>query len=493
MNFHVLNSVLKWCGVSLLFLSSSVSLAGFNKNKLDSLFSSAKSSDHGVMFTRISDGQILYQKNPDQLLSPASLTKIITSAASLAYFGPSYSFKTPIYYSGNITGGRLKGDLYIVGNGDPFLVSEILWQTAVDLRHHGIKAIDGDIVIDNSLFDRESRDESRQDSAKFSTHAYDAPISAFAINFNTMALAIAPSVTLKQPAFVSLSPFPMKSVRISGSVATTPGSSSSEVYASRTSEKNGAIRLTTNGTIGIDAPIKKIYRSVGEPDVAAGEYILGFLADAGIKVVGRSRVGILRTGSPHLYDIVGYEMRRIAAGLNTFSNNFIADILTKRLGAAFGDPSSPDKPGSGTLANGVKVITQFLRNDLGIKEEFKLLNGSGLSIENRLTAKQLMTVLSWMEKQGELFPDFLGSLPASGWDGTLKKRMNKATPLTGLIRAKTGTLTEPITVSSMAGYFRHPSEGWVSFVILSNGRLGASQPGLAQLRKIQEDVLNSLL
>lgn len=481
------------CSILAILVTSNLALAGFEKTTLDAKFS-PRSADHGVIFARLSDGKVLYEKNADTLLSPASVTKIITSAAALTYFGPAYSLKTPLYYSGKRLGGKITGDIYIVGNGDPFLVSEILWQTAIDLRHLGIQSIEGDIVLDVSLFDGEARDDSRKTGVKYSSHAYDAPVSAFAVNFNTIATAIAPTLNGK-PAVISVTPFPMDRVKLSGRVQTGRGRSGDGVSASRTSLSDGGVALTVQGVIGEDAEIKKIYRSVANPTVAAADYFKGFLKDAGIHIKGKARLGALPTSANHLYEIQGYEMRRIASGLNTFSNNFIADMLTKRLGAAFPPNSNAptDQKGSGTLSNGVQVLTRFLKDDVGIKTSFTLLNGSGLSTENRLTARQILTVLTWMERQGELFPDFLGSLPANGWDGTLKKRIKKADDLAGMIRAKTGTLTEPITVSGMAGYFRHPNEGWVGFVMLANGREGKNQPGLMEMRNLQDDTLKSLL
>lgn len=477
------------CIATCVNLSSTSYATSFDKARLDDRFQS-KTTDHGVIFTRISDGKILYERNSDQLLSPASVTKVITSAAALSYFGPSFAFKTPLYHTGHVIKGHLTGDLFIKGNGDPFLVSEVLWQTAMDLRHLGIKAIDGDIVIDSSLFDSEDRDESRAPGASRSTHAYDAPVSAFAVNFNTVAVAIAPTAK-GFPAILSLTPFPLRSVKLSGRVMTTAGSADS-ASASRTTLKGGQLALNVNGTIGEEAPIKKVYRSVASPLIAGGDYFRSFLEDAGIKIKGQTRNAIIPHSANVMYDIQGYDMRRITAGLNTFSNNFIADMLTKRLGAAFPPRGESDVPGSGTLTNGVAVLTKFLREDVGIKSAFTLLNGSGLSIENRLSARQIVTVLQWMEHQGELFPDFLGSLPANGWDGTLKKRIKKAGALAGMIRAKSGTLTEPITVAGMAGFFRHPSEGWVSFVMIANGREGKGQPGLLDLRNLQDETLKSL-
>ncbi|MCX6124116.1 MAG: D-alanyl-D-alanine carboxypeptidase/D-alanyl-D-alanine-endopeptidase, partial [Proteobacteria bacterium] len=368
------------------------SQGGFDKGTLDARFAN-RSADHGVIFSRLSDGKILYESNADLLLSPASVTKIITSAAALANFGPSFSFKTPIFYTGVLNNGRISGDLVIGGNGDPFLVSEILWQTAVDLRQMGVRSIGGDIILDGSLFDDEARDESRKEGAKHSTHAYDAPVSAFAVNFNTIQATVSATSNGKS-AVLSVAPFPLEHVKLTGRVTTTRGASSDGVSASRTSLGDGGVAVAVNGSIGEQSPLKKIYRSVASPTVAAGDYVRGFLLDAGIKVKGKARVGRVPAGARLLYEIQGYEMRRIAAGLNTFSNNFIADMLTKRMGAAFPHSGAADQMGSGTLARGVQVLTRFLTEDVGIKTKFSLLNGSGLSTENRLSARQIMQVLT---------------------------------------------------------------------------------------------------
>jgi D-alanyl-D-alanine carboxypeptidase/D-alanyl-D-alanine-endopeptidase (penicillin-binding protein 4) len=477
--------------VSLVAAWGRVSFADFNGSSIQKKLSSIKAADHAVIFSRVRDGKVLFESNADALLSPASATKVLTSAAALAYFGPAFTFTTPILYSGTLERQRLRGDLYVQGNGDPFLVSEVLWQTAIDLRHLGIREITGNVIIDNTLFDSETRDESRLEGTQQSIHAYDAPVSAFAVNFNTVAVAFAPT-TKGKAAISEVTPFPLKNVRLSSRAMTISGDNSAQVSVTRSSLPNGGVSLKGAGTIGASARLKKIYRSAADPTITSGDYLIGFLEKANIKVSVKVRAGKTPSNAKLLYEINGFEMRRIVQGLNTFSNNFIADMLTKRLGAAFGDESKADSTGSGSLKFGVKVLSDFLRGDVGVKSDFKLFNGSGLSTENRLSARQLLTVLNYMESRGELFPDFLASLPANGWDGTLRKRMSRDDGMAGQIHAKSGTLTEPITVASLAGYFRHPKEGWVSFVMIGNGREGKGQPGLQDLRSLQDDVLKGI-
>ncbi len=447
--------------------------------------------DQSVLVTRLSDGKTLYEKDADQLVAPASVTKIITTAAVLARFTPVRTFRTPFLYTGQRKNDKILGDLVVVGDGDPFIVSEKLWQLAADLKNLGIREFTGDLVIDNSLFDNESRDESRKSGTKSSHNAYDAPISAFGVNFNTFAVAIAPGDRPGRPAIVSLDPYPLRGVVLDNNVKTTKAQAGKALEVKRIGDGRKEERLAASGTIGADMPMQKIYRSVGNHLQASGEYLKAFLKSEGVIVRGLVKAGTKPEGATLLVELESYEMRRIVSGLNTFSNNFIADTLVKRLGAAFPKSGDPDAPGSGSFANGMHVISDFLKKDVGIKTDFVLENGSGLATENRLSARQVTEVLAYMERHMELFPEFLASLPATGWDGTLKKRFGKgdAVDLKGLIRAKTGTLTEPISVSGLAGYFRHPKHGICAFTILENGQKGSLQPAIADLRDKQDQVL----
>ena len=448
-----------------------------------------------ILVRRLSDGHVLFEKDPDQLVSPASVTKVVTSAAALARFSPVHTFKTGFYHTGTRRQERLAGDLVIVGDGDPFFVSEKLWQAAADLRHLGIREVTGDLVIDNSLFDAEVRDSSRQGTAKWTRNAYDAPVTAFAVNFNTFAVAIAPGEQVGKPAVIGLDPYPLKGVTINGEVRTVKETTGKSVQVSRSGTENGDDRLSATGVVAVSAPLTKVYRSVGDPVQVSGEYVKAFLRNEGIAVRGVVKAGRLPQTATEIMAVESFEMRRIVAGLNTFSNNFIADVLVKRLGAAFPREGEPDRAGSGNFANGVAVLADFLRRDVGITSPYILENGSGLATENRLTARQVVEILAYMERRMDLFPDFLASLPATGWDGTLKKRLKSGAQaeLTGLIRAKSGTLSEPISVASLAGYFRHKSHGLVAFCILENGVSGKGQPSVHDLRVKQDQALAAMM
>jgi D-alanyl-D-alanine carboxypeptidase/D-alanyl-D-alanine-endopeptidase (penicillin-binding protein 4) len=242
-----------------------------------------------------------------------------------------------------------------------------------------------------------------------------------------------------------------------------------------------------SGTIAADSEPKKIYRSMVNPARLAGEYLRGFLRDAGISIRGSVRAGKASGDEKVLLTVPSYDMRRIVGGLNTFSNNFIGDMLTKRFAAGSASPGSLDR--------GAKVIRDYLRQDVGIKDGFVIENGSGLSTENRLSADDIVRLLTHVENDMTVFPDFLASLPSYGWEGSLKRRMKGSDrdQVGGLIRAKSGTLSEPFTVSTLAGYLKHPEEGLVAFAVLVNGVPGKPQPSVSQLRGQQDAALAALL
>ncbi|MFY7930517.1 MAG: D-alanyl-D-alanine carboxypeptidase/D-alanyl-D-alanine endopeptidase [Oligoflexus sp.] len=449
--------------------------------------------EESILIQRLSDGKVLYESGSDKALIPASVTKIVTSAALLHYFSPAHTFKTRFYAGGPRNGDTIQGPLIVKGDGDPLLISEKLWQLAADLKHMGIREFTGDLIIDNSLFDAEKRDESRIDSAQASQNAYDAPVSAFGVNFNTLPIAIAPSRQSGKPALVSVDPYDVPDIEIVNRTVTGAGQKNS-IQAVRQGQGRDST-LIVSGTIGVQAPVAKLYRAMGDPVLEGASILRAFLREAGITVKGRTREAVMPSGSTPLYTLESYDLGFIVRGLNHYSNNYIADVLVKRLGAAFPRSGAADGSGSGTLENGVAAIERFLRDEIGIKDRFAILNGSGLDSRNRLSAAQMVKILVYMQSRMDVYPEFLASFPASGWSGTLEKRFKGRDQnlLHGLVRAKTGTLSQPVSVSSLAGYLGHPKQGPLAFAIINNGRSTGGQTSVAEFRQRQDRALLKIL
>lgn len=445
-----------------------------------------------VLFQRVHDGKVLYAENEDTLLIPASTSKLMIAAVILEKFGPHGTFQTKFYHTGVRKGATIHGDLIAVGAGDPLLINEKLWQLAADFRHMGINNITGNLVIDNSLFPGPSRDASRKAGLNQSSHAYDAPVTAFGVNFNTFPIAVAPGDSNGQSARVNIDPYPIAGIEARNQL-TTNAQGRSSIQVSRQTATDSTI-IHVRGSINSNDRLRKYYRSVGRPERTAGETLRAFLANEGITVQGDVREGRLADGSNELYSVDSYPISKMIQGLNKFSNNYIADVLTQKLGAEHFRPTNSQGPLPGTLQSGQAVMNQFLVTKAGLKTPFQIYNGSGLDTRNRLNAAHLVQLLQYMAGRLELFPEFIASLPSAGHDGTLSDRFNrgKLSQLKGIVRAKTGTLTSPVSVASLAGYMHHPQHGLIAFAIIENGVPKKAQPSILDLRYRQEQALLKL-
>ena len=176
----------------------------------------------GIEVVSLATGKTLYAQNADKLFTPASNTKLFTTAAALALIGPDYKFRTTVETTGTLDRyGRLNGDLVLVGHGDPNLSGrelpydlktqrnddpiQALESLADALVQKGVKFIDGDIVADDSYFAFERYGEGwSQDDLVW---ADGAPVSALTINDNVVFVNILPADRAGEKAFVSFTPF----------------------------------------------------------------------------------------------------------------------------------------------------------------------------------------------------------------------------------------------------------------------------------------------
>jgi D-alanyl-D-alanine carboxypeptidase/D-alanyl-D-alanine-endopeptidase (penicillin-binding protein 4) len=212
---------------------------------------------------------------------------------------------------------------------------------------------------------------------------------------------------------------------------------------------------------------------VAEPSLAAAAALTRQLRTAGVRVAHAPASGIAPITATLLYTERSARLSRVIAAMNKPSDNFLAEELLKGLGAGFGE-------GGSTVA-GAEVAERFLQS-AGIKDGFRIRDGSGLSYQDKLTARVVLKILGAMSKRAD-FPLFRNSLPVAGVDGTLRYRM-RGTPAAGNVRAKTGTLN---AASSLSGYVTTANGHTLSFAMLMNGspvplaRAHAAQDAVAVL------------
>ena len=225
--------------------------------------------------------------------------------------------------------------------------------------------------------------------------------------------------------------------------------------------------LTLNESLSSDGG------NVADPALAAAGALTKQLRAAGIRVVHAPVRGVAPNTSTPAFTEHSATLARVLAAMNKPSDNFMAEELLKGLGAGFG--------AGGTTVAGADVARRFLLS-VGVGDGFRIRDGSGLSYQDKLTARAVLGLLRAMAKRPD-FAVFRRSLAIAGVDGTLKHRM-RGTAAAGNVRAKTGTLND---ASSLSGYVTTANGHTLSFSMLMNGdpvpvaRAHAAQDAVAVL------------
>ncbi len=398
--------------------------------------------------------EVVIDLNSRKKMIPASISKVATTSAVLEQFPPGYKFKTLLLSNGEVQGKTLKGDLILKGGGDPSFVAENMWFLVNSFKRNEIQKVEGDIVVDDTLFDQKRYDSSRQPERV--DRAYDAPVGAMSFNWNSVNIFVRPSGKKGEPAKVFLDP-ENDYVRLVNRATTTSGTESS-IVASRVEDKNfvGDV-IHVSGKIGLNSKEVVIYKNITQPDLWAGYNLKSFLAQRGILVTGKVRAGKTPEKAVVLAESESKSVEQSLQDMNKFSNNYIAEMLTKDLGALSGQP--------GTLDGGMEMINTHLKK-LGLpQDQYYFQNPSGLTRDNRISAFSMWKIIHHLINDFQVQPEFLTSLPIAGIDGTLKKRM-KNSPGQRWVRAKTGFLTD---VVSLAGYAGRRDGRVFTFTFIFNG------------------------
>lgn len=391
----------------------------------------------------LQDDEAILSLNAGQKKIPASVTKVLTSFAVLKKFPPGYKFYTRLYSDGK--------NLYLKGGGDPSFVSENMWFLVNEFTRSDIKNIKGNIVVDDSLFDSVRFDESRED--KRVDRAYDSPVGAMSFNWNAVNVFVKPSKA-GQKARVVVDP-ENSYFELVNNTQTVSGNAKKDLVVSIS---NSNKLISVSGEVSESASEKAVFKAVEDPAIWSGVNLKAFLEQRGIHTEGKVVTGATPADAELVATSESKNMAYIMADMNKFSNNFVAEMLTKNLAAM-------DEKQGASLKKGVESIREELKK-IGLTEnDLTIKNPSGLTRYNQLSAASLNTVLYAIKKDFSVFPVFADSLPIAGIDGTLKKRF-KGTVGEGWIRAKTGYIDG---VASLAGYAGRRDGQVFTFSFLYNG------------------------
>ena len=416
-------------------------------------------------------GDTLVSADPDALLAPASNVKLLTSAAAMDALDPDFHYTTYLLADGEVAEGVLHGDLVLYGTGDPTL-SEAeggirpapFQQMARTLKGRGIRRVNGDLVADASLFKGPSRAPGWNPNDF--NDSFAAPAAALAFTENLFVVEVSPGRSPGDRPRVRLLP-EGATAELVNEVRTVSGAPRRRIQLLR-ANPGDPIRVVGEIRTGSTEVRRSI--TVEDPVLHAASGLRAALEREGIAVVGHTRVVLdpqasvltgRRTwapafGRPAPQVLAAWRsppLREILTVVNQQSHNLYADMVSFTLGHILG--------GDGSFEGGARATAGFLERNGIPPEQVVLIDGSGLSRNNRATAGTFIRVLQTMSR-GPHWADYLETLPEAG--GRSLRRMGRSAA-EGNLRAKTGTIR---AVSALSGIVRTSDGEAVLFSILAN-------------------------
>ena len=450
----ILISVVWLCPANVSAQESGLAESNFS-NVIDGILAHPclRKQNFGVKIHSLERGETLYSVQSDHLFAPASNIKLLTTAMALKRMRPDYRFKTRLYATMKMVQENLSGDLYIKGFGDPNLVSEQMWLLVNELRNLPLRKVNGDIVADDSFFDNRLRVKTWR--KKGGAEAYNAPLGALSFNFNTVTVHVSPGDKLGDKPVVVVDP-DIDFVRVANRAKTVSRSKRSRLIVNRLDQR-GYNEITISGVISVNHSRETYYLNITQPTYYAAKVFKDYLRRAGVEVTGKVRIGPVPDDAYDLLSHTSAPLSIILRGLNKFSNNFVAEQILKTIGAElYGQP--------GTTENGLRAMDEYMKSLKFESGRFRILDGSGLSRENRLSPDQIVSVLQDMYGDLGIYPEFVAALGVMGRDGNVLKRMNGHNG-SEKARVKTGTLN---FISALSGYFQSADGERFAFSILMN-------------------------
>jgi D-alanyl-D-alanine carboxypeptidase/D-alanyl-D-alanine-endopeptidase (penicillin-binding protein 4) len=408
-----------------------------------------------VVVRDAASGRVLYDRDGDGPVMPASNNKLNTAAAAFGVLGAGYRFRTTV--------SAANGDLYLTGTGDTTLRAADYDRLAKAVAAKGITEVQGDLVADDTWFDADRVPDGWEPGDL--QYPYAGRTSALTVSpnadFDAGSVAVDVAATRRgEPVEATLSPA-TGTVTIDNRATTGPAGSRSTLAVNR---ENGSDTIVITGSHPQGAPPSRVLRTVERPTLYAADVFRRALRAHGVRVAGATVRGRTSPDATTVATRTSMPLSRLARPFLKVSNNVMAEALVKAIGRK--------ARGQGTWKAGLSAVTAYLAR-LGVDtSQVTMTDGSGLARSNRTTAAQVGVLLRSARRQ-PWFPSWYAALPVAGnpdrlVGGTLAKRM-AGTAAAGNVHAKTGTLTG---VTALSGYVTGPDGRGLVFSSLFNGYSG---------------------
>ncbi|MDR2155630.1 MAG: D-alanyl-D-alanine carboxypeptidase/D-alanyl-D-alanine-endopeptidase [Burkholderiaceae bacterium] len=404
----------------------------------------------------------------DAPMNPASVMKLVTSYAGLELLGPGYFWKTHVLTQGKVQDGTLRGNLLIQGGGDPKLVLERIQDLLQAIQNHGVRHIEGDILLDNGIFNLPPHDPAAFDEDPL--RPYNAGPDGLLLNFKALVLKFFPDPASGRVRVESEPPMAGVGIPSEALAAKGPCVDWRGRLAANFSNPN---RVTFAGRYPVSCGEQSLSVAYADPSGHAPRVIDAMWRAAGGRLTGgvKWHNGKI-TGQPL---VTGYSLPLVSIidDINKFSNNVMAQQLFLTL--------SVGEQRRGSFAGSRQVLERWWRERIGSRAAApEIENGSGLSRTERISAAALAALLL-QAAAGPHAGEFEQSLPIAGVDGAIRNLAVRSpnSEAIGNARLKTGTLRD---VAAIAGYaWGRSGKKYVVVGLINHSNASAAKPALDRL------------
>ncbi len=465
----------------LLFIISILSIDAHAQSQLEKVVgefinrAAYRNASVGIDVRDLNAEKTVFELNAEKLLIPASTMKLVTSATALEILGADYRFETKVGYIGEIEkNNTLHGNLVLIGGADPTLGSEyfqdhyfqFLENWAQKIKAAGIEKINGDLILDASVYDTEKVPATWiwEDIGNY----YGAGANAFTVYDNLFRITFgSPKKAGKASEIKAVYP-KIEGLTITNDVVSADNNSDNAYVFGSPLDKTRTIR----GTIPRNRKAFTIKAAIHQPEQILADEFLNVLAKNGVFISGK--IGFEKVDQKEFKTIFIQESPTLSAivkVLNYESVNLFAEHFLKQLAVK--------KSGVGKREEGIQLVKEFWEEKGISAETFFMEDGSGLSHFNAVSPRFFTILLAEMAQN----ESFVQSLPRAG-DGTLSRFSSEIFP-GNTLKAKSGSMTR---VRCYSGYLKSDSGKYLAFSIMVNHFSGSHSELIVAIENLLAEI-----